>query len=156
MHIKIIWLGKTKNLPIRTLTDDYLDRIRKLAPCEVLEVRDIAKARELRRADLIEAEGSEIARFIPKCGRIVVLDEMGKQLKSVEFANWFDNEQNQGTREVAFVIGGPEGLSPQVASRAHLKLSLGRMTWTHEMCRALLLEQIYRAFNIMRNIPYHK
>jgi 23S rRNA (pseudouridine1915-N3)-methyltransferase len=86
----------------------------------------------------------------------VVLEETGTQFSSVEFARWFEAEQIHSTREIAFVIGGQDGLSTQVSARAHLRLSLGKMTWTHEMCRALLLEQIYRAFCILRHIPYHK
>ncbi len=156
MHIKIIWVGKTRNLPIRTLSADYLERIRRLVACDVLETRDISKARGLRGADLLRAEGIEILRLLPEDGRTVILAESGTQLTSIEFARWFENEQNHGTREVTFVIGSPEGLSAQVAGRAHLKLSLGKMTWTHEMCRTLLLEQIYRAYSILRKVPYHK
>ena len=156
MHIKIIWVGKTRNLPIRTLAADYLERISCLVACDVRETRDISKARGLRGADLLKAEGVEILRFLPENGRTVILEESGTQLSSIEFARWFENEQNRGTREVTFVIGSPDGLSEQVAGRADFKLSLGKMTWTHEMCRALLLEQIYRAFSILRKVPYHK
>jgi len=104
----------------------------------------------------LKAEGAEILRLLPENGRTVILEESGTQFSSIEFARWFENEQNRGTREVTFVIGSPDGLSAQVAGRADFKLSLGRMTWTHEMCRALLLEQIYRAFSILRKVPYHK
>ena len=156
MRIRIIWIGKTKNLPIRTLSADYLERIRCLVPCEVFETRDISKARGLRGADLLMAEGTEIARFLPKACRTIVLDELGTQLASVEFARWFETEQNRGTRELAFIIGGPEGLSQQISGGAYLRLSLGKMTWTHEMCRVLLLEQIYRAYSILQKIPYHR
>ncbi len=156
MNIKIIWTGKTKNSPIRSLTTDYLARIRAMVPCDVVEIRDLSKARGLRGTELIMAEGAEILRFLPDTGRTVALDERGKQFSSEEFAGWFESEQMKGTREVAFVVGGHEGMDSRVAGRAHLKLSLGKMTWTHELCRVLLLEQIYRAFSIMRKIPYHK
>ena len=73
-----------------------------------------------------------------------------------EFARWIEAGQVQGTREVTFIIGGPAGLDPAFSQQAHLRLSLGKMTWTHEMVRVLLLEQIYRALTILRNIPYHK
>jgi 23S rRNA (pseudouridine1915-N3)-methyltransferase len=156
MHIKFLWVGKTKNLSIRSLLSDYLERIRHLVPCEVVETRDLTKRRSLRPAELIAGEGEELLRFVPESGRLVALDETGKQFMSQDFARWLESEQNAGTRAVTFVIGGPEGLSPVVSRRAHLILSLGKMTWTHEMCRALLLEQVYRALCIIRNLPYHK
>lgn len=156
MQIKIIWTGKTKNSPIRSLTTDYLARIRAMVSCDVVEIRNLSKARGLRGSELIMAEGAEILRFLPDTGCTVVLDERGKQFSSEELAGWFESEQMKGTREVWFVVGGHAGMDSRVAGRAHFKLSLGKMTWTHEMCRALLLEQIYRAFSIMRKIPYHK
>jgi 23S rRNA (pseudouridine1915-N3)-methyltransferase len=156
MQIKYLWVGKTKNSSIRALIGDYLERIRHWVSCEVVETRDLSKSRTLRIADLIESEGEEILKHFPKFGRIVVLDETGKQYASSDFARWLESEQNSGTRSITFIIGGPEGLSQAVINRAHMVLSLGKMTWTHEMCRVLLLEQVYRALCIMRKIPYHK
>lgn len=156
MHIKFLWVGKTKNSALKSLLSDYLERINHLVPCEVIETRDLAKRQSLRAADLIAAEGEELARHVPEKGRLVALDERGSQFASRDFARWFASEQNSGARVITFVIGGPEGLSRTISSRADLVLSLGKMTWTHEMCRILLLEQIYRALCIMRNIPYHK
>jgi 23S rRNA (pseudouridine1915-N3)-methyltransferase len=156
MHIQFIWVGKTRSSPIRSLSEDYLERLRHLVSCEVVEVRDVAKRRAVRDGEAITAEGAEIARFLPEHCRLVVLDERGLLVTSAEFARWFQSEQNRGTREIAFVIGGPEGISPAVSEKAHLALSLGKMTWTHEMSRALLLEQVYRAHCILRRIPYHK
>jgi 23S rRNA (pseudouridine1915-N3)-methyltransferase len=156
MQIKFLWVGKTKNSSIRSLANDYLDRIRHWVSCEVVELRDLSKGRSLRIADLIEGEGEEITKHIPKFGRIVALDETGTQYTSGDFARWIESEQNSGTRSITFIIGGPEGLSSAVAGRAHVVLSLGKMTWTHEMSRVLILEQLYRALCIMRKIPYHK
>jgi len=84
------------------------------------------------------------------------LDETGTQFTSPDFARWLESQQNRGIRMIAFVIGGSEGLSRTISSRADLVLSMGKMTWTHEMCRALLLEQLYRAMCIQRRIPYHR
>jgi len=156
MQIKFLWVGKTKNSSMKSLVSDYLERIRHLVPCEVIETRDLAKRRALGPAALIADEGTELARFIPDSGRLVALDETGKQFTSEAFARWLEAEQNTGHRVLTFVIGGPEGLSPVISGRAHLILSMGKMTWTHEMCRVLLLEQVYRALCIMRNIPYHR
>jgi len=156
MKIKLLWIGKTKSPPIKALADDYLERIRRMTPCEILEIRDPAKGRTPRPTERIQLEGDDIARQLPKAAAIVALDEAGKQYASEEFARWLETEQNSGTKEIAFIVGGPDGLSHDVAARARLVLSLGKMTWTHEMCRALLLEQIYRALCIMHKIPYHK
>jgi 23S rRNA (pseudouridine1915-N3)-methyltransferase len=156
MQIKFLWVGKTKNASIRSLASDYLERIGHWVSSEVVETRDLSKGRSLRIADLIEGEGEEIARHIPKFGRIIALDETGTQFTSGEFSRWMESEQNSGTRSITFIIGGPEGLSRVVTGRAHVVMSLGKMTWTHEMCRVLILEQVYRALCIMRKIPYHK
>ncbi len=156
MNVKILWVGKTKNSPIRSLTEDYLGRVRRMVSVEIVEIRDRAKARNLGKNERVAAEDAEILRRLTGQDRVIVLDESGNQLSSAEFAGWFGDEQNRGTKQVAFVIGGPEGTGRAVSGRADLKLSLGMMTWTHEMCRVLLLEQIYRACCILRNIPYHR
>ena len=156
MKLKVLWVGKTKSPPVKELTADYLERIRRMAPCEIIEVRDPAKGRTPEAAERIQLEGETIARLLSKAIFTVALDETGKQYSSEEFARWLETEQNNGTREIVFVVGGPDGLDRDIAARARLVLSLGKMTWTHEMCRALLLEQIYRALCIQRKIPYHK
>jgi 23S rRNA (pseudouridine1915-N3)-methyltransferase len=156
MHIKFLWVGKTKNPAIKSILSDYMARIRRLVPCEIVETRDLSKRQSLRTADLVAAEGKDLARHIPENGRLIALDERGSQFTSRDFARWIESEQNRGSRGITFVIGGPEGLCRTISGKASLVLSLGKMTWTHEMCRVLLLEQIYRALCIMRNIPYHK
>lgn len=156
MIIRILWVGKTRNSPIRSLSEDYLDRIRHMVPVEITEVRDPSKARGLKGSQLVNAEENEILRLLPSHSRVVALDEAGSEFCSAEFARWLEAEQIRGTKETVFVIGGPEGIGTGVLARAILKLSLGRMTWTHEMCRVLLLEQIYRALCISRKIPYHR
>ncbi len=156
MQIKFLWVGKTKNASVGSLISDYLGRIRHLLPCEVIETRDLSKKRSLPAAELIEAEGEELIRRVPESGYLVALDEAGTQFSSPDFARWLEMRQNSGTRVITFVLGGPEGLSAVISRRAQLILSMGKMTWTHEMCRALLLEQVYRALCILRNIPYHK
>ncbi len=156
MHLKFVWVGKTRNEPIRSLIADYLGRLRHMISCEVIEIPDVSKRRALRRESLVAEEGEAIGKLLGERSVVVALDEKGRQFTSVAFAGWFESEQNRGGREVVFVIGGPTGISPEISDRARLVLSLGRMTWTHEMCRALLVEQVYRAFSILRNIPYHK
>ena len=156
MKLTFLWVGKTKSPSIRALVADYTERIRHLIPCEIIETRDVAKRKSLRTAERIASEGEEIAKYLPKHGRLIALDERGTQFTSVGFARWLASEQNRGPQSFTFVVGGYEGLSRVISDRAHLVLSMGKMTWTHEMCRMLLLEQVYRALCIMRRIPYHK
>jgi 23S rRNA (pseudouridine1915-N3)-methyltransferase len=156
MRIKICWVGKTQNPPIKSLLLDYLERLDHLVPIETVEVPDLSKRRGLKGASLLAAEGEELARHLDANCRRVVLDEKGTQFSSVEFARWLEQEQVRGTREIAFLIGGPEGIDRKMAQQAYLRLSLGKMTWTHEMTRVLLAEQIYRALSILRNMPYHR
>jgi len=156
MKFKILWVGKTKSPPIKTLAADYLERIGRMASCEILEVRDPAKGRTPRADERIQMEGGDIATRLTKGAFVVALDESGKQYSSEEFAHRLEVEQDCGTKEMVFVVGGPDGLSRNISARAQMVLSLGKMTWTHEMCRALLLEQIYRALCILNKIPYHK
>jgi 23S rRNA (pseudouridine1915-N3)-methyltransferase len=156
MYFKFLWIGKTRNASIKSLISDYAGRIRHMAACEILEARDVSKRQNLAGAELVAAEGKELARYLPGHGRLVALDETGTQFTSRDFARWLESEQNSGIRGITFLIGGPEGLSRTLAGRAHVLLSMGKMTWTHEMCRVLLLEQVYRALCIMQRIPYHK
>ncbi len=156
MKIIIIWVGKTKNSPIRHLAEDYLERLGHMVACQIVEIRDLSRGRGLRGTELAAAEGVEISKALSRVGRVVVLDETGCQFSSTGFAQWIEGEQNRGTRDIAFVIGGPDGVDRGIVAQAHLQMSLGKMTWTHEMCRVLLLEQIYRAFCILRNTPYHR
>jgi len=156
MNIKFLWVGKTKGTSIKALVADYQDRIRHWVPCEIVETRDLSKTKSLRANERIAGEGEELAKHISGHERLVALDETGMQFTSGDFSRWLESEQNRGARALTFVIGGPEGLSRTVSGRAHLVLSLGKMTWPHEMCRVLLLEQVYRALCIMHRIPYHK
>jgi 23S rRNA (pseudouridine1915-N3)-methyltransferase len=156
MNIKFIWVGKTKNSSIKSLLTDYQERIRHWAYCEIIETRDLSRGKSLSAAGLVAKEADELARYIPERGRLVALDETGTQFASGDFARWLEFEQNNGAQTITYIIGGPEGLSEKISGRAHLILSMGKMTWTHDMCRVLLLEQVYRALCIIHRIPYHK
>jgi 23S rRNA (pseudouridine1915-N3)-methyltransferase len=127
-----------------------------MIPCTVTEARDLSKRKQLRGSDLVKAEGEELARHLNARDCLVALGERGKQVTSEEFARWLESRQNSGVRGISFLIGGPEGLSRMISKEANMVLSMGKMTWTHEMCRVLLLEQVYRALCILHNIPYHR
>jgi 23S rRNA (pseudouridine1915-N3)-methyltransferase len=156
MYIRILWAGKTKSAPIRSLLTEYTERLKHLLRCSVVELPDLSRRKGLRGFDLKEAEAKAIAGVLSAGSRKVALDENGLELSSAGLAGWFESEMNRGTKGIEFMIGGPGGLDRDLLNRADLKLSLGKMTWTHEMCRVLLLEQIYRAQCILKNIPYHK
>jgi 23S rRNA (pseudouridine1915-N3)-methyltransferase len=156
MLIKLVWIGKTRDERIRALAGEYMDRLRQFARCEAVEVRDVARTRRLDGPARRLAEAVEISKNLPPRARWVSLDERGRHFSSRELAQWIEAEEGKGTREIAFVIGGPDGLSDQILGQSQLQLSLGRMTWTHEMCRFLLAEQLYRAYCILRKHPYHR
>ena len=138
------------------MVEDYLCRISHLMPCEILEARDLSRKRSLKADARIESEAEELEKHFKPSGRVVALDETGKQFSSFAFSQWLEGEMNRGSRSITFVIGGPDGLDRNISGKADLVLSMGKMTWTHEMCRVLLLEQVYRAICILRGIPYHK
>ena len=149
-------MGKTKNPWIDSLVVDYLKRTRRMTACEILEMPDLSRKRGLRGEQLKIAESAEIEKTIGEKCRKVFLDDKGTQFSSVEFARWIQKEQLGGTRRLVFVMGGPDGLTKDLLTRADLRLSLGNMTWTHELVRLLIVEQIYRAFCILGNSPYHR
>ncbi len=138
MKLKVGWIGKTKQRPIAELTADYLKRLSRYVSTESLELASEA-------ALFKQAERTTV----------VVLDPRGKQLSSEELARFLDEHQNRGTQTLLFVVGPANGLSDQARHAAALQLSLGNMTLPHELARIVLLEQLYRAFTILKGHPYH-
>jgi 23S rRNA (pseudouridine1915-N3)-methyltransferase len=153
MRIRLIWVGKTRDARLRALMDEYLKRLGRFARVEVTELRESA-ARIEREG--IEDEGRRIISALRPDALAVLLDVEGRQWSSFELAAEVERWQASGTKEVAFIIGGPNGTSAEVAKRAGLRWSLSRLTWTHEMARVLLLEQVYRAYTIIHGLPYQK
>jgi 23S rRNA (pseudouridine1915-N3)-methyltransferase len=143
MKIKVAWIGKTKEPAIQALTDDYLKRISRYADTAGVALKDEAAVLALARGE------RRNQRY-----KVVLLDSRGKQLSSEELAEFFDREQVQAL-PLLFAIGGADGFSEEARRQASLVLSLGRMTLPHELARVVLLEQLYRAFTILKNHPYH-
>ena len=137
MKLAVVAVGKLKERHWVEACDEYLKRVRRYLPCEIVEVRD---------------ESSLLDRCPPRYARWA-LDERGRELTSVEFARNIERLMTHGSPGIAFVIGGAEGL-PDV--NAEMTISLGRMTMAHRLARLVLLEQLYRAFTIIRGEPYHK
>ncbi|MGC2245327.1 MAG: 23S rRNA (pseudouridine(1915)-N(3))-methyltransferase RlmH [Terriglobales bacterium] len=147
MKIKVAWVGKTKEPAIQTLTDEYLKRISQYAEVEGLAVKDEA-------AILTLASGDGRGARKERC-KLVLLDARGKQYSSEELAAMLEREQMNGA-PLLFAIGGSDGFSDMARREAGLVLSLGKMTLPHELARVVLVEQIYRAFTILKNHPYHR
>ncbi|HVF91532.1 MAG TPA: 23S rRNA (pseudouridine(1915)-N(3))-methyltransferase RlmH [Blastocatellia bacterium] len=155
MKLRFLWVGKTKRGPIKELVEDYLARVEKFARVEVVELRERDDAGgDVRK--IIEKEGEEILAKTSGDQFVVVLDERGSALRSVELAQLIEKHRLASTRQMTFVIGGHAGLSSGVKGRADLTLALSRMTLTHDFARAVLAEQVYRAYTIIHDLPYQK
>jgi 23S rRNA (pseudouridine1915-N3)-methyltransferase len=153
MHLRLIWIGKTKNEHLRALLEDYLGRLRRFVRSEVTELRESA-ARTEREG--IEDESKRIIGALPGNAFVVLLDVEGREWSSIQLAGEIEKWQTSGRREVVFVIGGHNGVSEAVAERANFRWSLSRLTLTHEMARVVLAEQLYRAYTIIHGLPYQK
>lgn len=153
MFLRLIWVGKTKNEHLRALTDDYLGRLRRFVRVEVVELRESARHTE---REGIEEESRRIKGAFRSDAFVVLLDVEGREWGSRELAGEIEKWQTIGRKEVAFVIGGHNGVSKEVASRADIRWSLSRLTLTHEMTRVVLAEQLYRAYTIIHGLPYQK
>ena len=152
MRIRFIWPGKTKDERLRSLIEDYLKRLSRFARCEIVEVKES----RTRDAASVNKESRLILDAIGDSTLAVLLDLNGCDWSSQELANQVQRWENDGTKEMAIVIGGPDGVSTEVQSRANLRWRLTRLTLTHEMARVLAFEQLYRAFAINRGLPYQK
>lgn len=152
MKFQIIWVGKTRDARLRALIDDYAERLSHFVRYEVTEIRELGRADKAG----IDKETRRISDGLRPGSLTVVLDPEGVEWTSPDLAAQVKSWEGSGVKEVAFVIGGPNGLAPELVSRADKRWSLSRLTLTHEMARVLLLEQLYRAFTIVHGLPYQK
>ena len=152
MRFRIIWTGKTRDARLRALIDDYAERLSHFVRYEVTELR------ELGRVDKsgIDKETKRISDALRPGAITVLLDGEGTEWTSPELAAQVQSWEGSGIKEVAFVIGGPNGLASDFKARADKRWSLSRLTLTHEMARVLLFEQLYRAYTIIHGLPYQK
>jgi 23S rRNA (pseudouridine1915-N3)-methyltransferase len=142
MRLRLIMLGKTRRPELRAVVDDYVKRISRSCPIEITEVRDADAAVKKLDAD--------------RAATVVLLDAAGKTLDSKALAKWLGELRDRGTRELIFLCGDAEGYPENLRQRAHQKLSLSAMTYSHELARVMLAEQLYRAFAILSGSPYPK
>jgi len=153
MRLRLIWVGKTRDAHLRALAEEYLGRLRRFVRCEVVEVRE-GRARDARAC--LEEEGKRVAASLASDALTVLLDVGGREWSSEELAAQVGAWQGRAVKEVAFVVGGHLGVSEELRRRADVRWSLSRLTLTHEMARVLLAEQLYRAYTILRGVPYQK
>lgn len=153
MHLTLLTVGKLKSTPLQELENEYTKRLRPYANIDFITIKDGKHGAD--RELIKEEEGKNLLSKIPSQSFVVVLDEHGKSLTSPAFSQLLDKTATQGYHDFCFVIGGCYGLSSQVIKRANLVLSFSAFTFTHEMVKILLLEQLYRAFTILNNKTYH-
>lgn len=144
MKLKVAWIGKTKDPAIQSLTGEYLKRLTYFA-----EVEGVVLTNEAQLLKLRQRSGTRPAHSL------VLLDSRGKQLSSEELAQFLDNHQNRSPHPLLFAVGPADGFSEEARKSASSILSMGKMTMAHEIARIVLLEQLYRAFSILRGHPYH-
>lgn len=154
MKLHLVWIGKTKDRHCAALINEYLQRLTRYVTYEISELKDSAGAAE--EARVRQLESIKLLAAVERDDFVVLLDEGGKEMTSVEFAALIQEKQQRGCKRLAFVIGGFAGVSQEVRKRAQLKQSLSRMTLTHELARVILTEQLYRAYTLIAGVPYHK
>lgn len=155
MTIKLITVGKTDNKQLQTLIDDYKKRLSHYIKFEVIVIPDIKNSKNLSENQQKEKEGELILSKVTKADTLILLDENGKEMHSVNFSSYLQKHMNSGIKNLIFVIGGPYGFSNSVYNNSNGKLSLSKMTFSHQMVRLFFIEQLYRGFTILRNEPYH-
>ena len=152
MRFRIIWPGKTKDARLRALIEDYSGRLSHFVRCEVTELRESGRVDKTG----IDKETKRISDGLRPGAVTVLLDPEGAEWTSQQLADQVRSWETNGIKEVAFVVGGPSGVAPELVARADKRWSLSRLTLTHEMARVLLLEQLYRAYTIVHGLPYQK
>ena len=155
MNIRLLAIGKTDNKALQTLIDDYTKRLSFYVKFDLEIIPDIKNVKNLSEAQQKEKEGELILSKITPTDHLILLDENGKTFSSVGFSDFLQKKMNAGIKTLVFVIGGPYGFSETVYQKAQGKVSLTEMTFSHQMVRLFVIEQIYRGFTILRNEPYH-
>ncbi|QDV69685.1 Ribosomal RNA large subunit methyltransferase H [Rosistilla carotiformis] len=154
MKIKLVWIGRSKDKNFADLIDQYRKRLSHYCALEISELKEL-KAGRLSAGELMKKEADLLLRQVADQDLMVLMDERGRQLSSVELSEWIQAKMNIATPRMTLVIGGAWGVDPKVNERADWIWSLSKLTLTHDMARVFLIEQIYRAFTILRGEKYH-
>lgn len=155
MKITLLTVGKTDKDWVRQGLDIYVSRLKHYVPFSMIEIPELKNVSALSKEQIKTREGELILKNIRNTDDVILLDEHGKEYSSMELAGVIRDKMTYGGRDIVYVIGGAYGFSDAVYARANSKLSLSRMTFSHQMVRAIFAEQIYRAFTIMKGEPYH-
>ncbi len=155
MNIELLVVGKTDSSTIDELVRLYHKRLSHYANFAITTLPDIKRGKRLSASQHKQSESEMILSHIQTSDFVVLLDERGGQYSSMEFAQWLQKRMSSGVRRLLFVVGGPFGFAESVYQRADSKISLSRMTFTHQFIRVIFTEQLYRAFTILNNEPYH-
>jgi len=154
MKITLVVIGKTEVGFVRQGIDEYVKRLQHYVTFNIQYIGDVKATRNMSEAQQKVAEGRSLLATLENSDHVVLLDEHGKEFRSIEFARWLEQKRNTA-RRLVFIIGGPYGFSPAVYARANEQLSLSKMTFSHQMIRLVFTEQVYRACTIIRGEPYH-
>ncbi len=155
MNIKLLAIGKTDNKNLQVLMDEYSKRLGFYIKFDMEVIMDIKNVKNLSEKQQKEKEGEQILAKIGATDRLILLDENGASFSSVGFSDYLQKKMNSGIKTLVFVIGGPYGFSDEVYAKAQGKISLSAMTFSHQMVRLFVIEQLYRGFTILKNEPYH-
>lgn len=155
MKITLLVVGRTIDKNIISGIEEYKQRVQHFIPFDIEVIPELKNARKMSEAQQKEQEAELILKSINSGDHIVLLDEGGKEFRSTEFASWVEHKQNISVKRLLFIVGGPYGFSPKIYSVANEKISLSRMTFSHQMIRLLFVEQLYRAYTIINHMPYH-
>lgn len=155
MNIKLLVVGKTDNQHLTNLVEHYKNRLQHYCNFEIETIPSLKKVKNFSENEQKSKEGALILKRTRPSDVLILLDEQGKNFNSIAFSQWIQKKLNTGMKQLVFVIGGPYGFSEEVYARANQKISLSKMTFSHQMVRLFFTEQLYRAFTILKNEPYH-
>ena len=155
MKITLLLVGKTVNKDFVKLIDEYAGRVKHYIGFEIVTIPELKNTKSLSAEQQKQAEGELILKQLQGGDHVVLLDEHGKEFRSIEFADWMTRKMNTVSKRLVFIVGGPYGFSPSVYNAANEKISLSKMTFSHQMIRLIFVEQVYRAMTIIKGEPYH-
>jgi 23S rRNA (pseudouridine1915-N3)-methyltransferase len=155
MTIKLLAIGKTDSSELQELIDVYQKRLQHYINFEIEIIPDLRKTKNLSEEQQKNKEGVLILKKLSPTDALILFDEKGKQYTSIEFSQYLQKKMNSGIKQLVFLIGGPYGFSNDVYNKASGKISLSKMTFSHQMVRLFITEQIYRGYTILKNEPYH-
>ena len=155
MNIKLVVVGKTEEKYLKEGIDIFEKRLKFYIPYEIIVIPSLKETKNLSPQIIKEKEGELILKQISKYDKIILFDEKGLEFSSMDYSVFFQRQMNAGIKTLCFVVGGAFGFSDEVYKKADQKIALSKMTFSHQMIRLLIVEQLYRAFTILKNEPYH-